>query len=179
MFDSLAPFVPSDLSVVKKMLEIARVGPDDVVFDLGCGDGRILITAVRDFGAKKAVGYEMRKEVYEEALTEISNLNLRDKITLINDNLLKADLSEATVITLYLTTSGNTRLRPKLEKETRKGTRIISHNFKITGWHPLNTLDLLGHSIYLYLTPDTPVKEARAKSPQSIITIIKEYPNDN
>lgn len=155
MVNSLAPFVPSRPEVVKKMLEIAYVGPKDTVIDLGCGDGRILIAAVKDFGVERAIGYEMRKDLYKQTLNDIKKQNLEDNITLINDDLLKADLSQATVITLYLTTSGNERLKPKLEKETKNRSRIVSHDFSITGWRPSMKEEFSSHIIYLYTMPES------------------------
>ena len=80
MLDSLAPYVPSEPYVVKRMLEVAQVGPEDIVFDLGCGDGRILITAVKDFGAKKAVGYEMQKDLYKQALNNVKKQGFANRL---------------------------------------------------------------------------------------------------
>ena len=157
MISSLAPFVPSRPEVVKRMLEVAHVGSDDVVFDLGCGDGRILIMAVNDFGAKKAVGYEMRKDLYQRTLNEIIKQDLTDKISVINGDVLEADLTQATVITLYLTTSGNNRLSSKFKNEVKDGTRIVSHDFKITGWYSAIKAKLdenFSPSIYLYVMPE-------------------------
>lgn len=151
---SFAPFVPSSIKVVRKMLEMAQVGPDDVVYDLGCGDGRILITAIREFGAKKAVGYELRNEIYKSALKEIEQKNLQDRVEIINNNLIEADLSKANVITLYLTTSGNKRLKPKLAREAHLGTRVVSHGFVIDGWHSYKRESLDYNRIYLYIIPD-------------------------
>jgi tRNA A58 N-methylase Trm61 len=159
MVNSLAPYVPSPPEVVKRMLEVAHVGPDDVVFDLGFGDGRILVAAVRDFGAKKAVGYEMRRDLYKQTLNDIVRWDLADRITLVNDDLLKTDLTQATVITLYLTTSGNERLRHKLENEVKNGGRIVSHDFRITGWHHSVKEDFKSHSIYLYVMPEAADKK--------------------
>ena len=157
MLDSLAPYVPSEPYIVKRMLEVAQVGPEDIVFDLGCGDGRILITAVKDFGAKKAVGYEMQKDLYKQALNNVKKQGLANRITVINGNLLKADITQATVITLYLTTSGNKRLRPKFENEVKDGARIVSHAFTISGWNPSMVEEIeepYGPLIYLYVMPE-------------------------
>lgn len=151
---SLAPFVPSPHEIVKRMLEIAVVGSNDAVFDLGCGDGRILITAVKDFGAKNAVGFEMREDLYKQAMEEIRKQGLENKISIVNNDVFTGNLSEATVITLYLTTSGNEKLKPKLASETLKGTRIVSHDFEITGWHPSKKENFNGHTLYLYTIPD-------------------------
>jgi 16S rRNA A1518/A1519 N6-dimethyltransferase RsmA/KsgA/DIM1 with predicted DNA glycosylase/AP lyase activity len=157
MLDSLAPYVPSEPYVVKRMLEVAQVGPEDIVFDLGCGDGRILITAVKDFGAKKAVGYEMQKDLYTQALNNVKKQGLANRIKVINGNLLKADITQATVITLYLTTSGNKRLRFKFENEVKDGARIVSHAFTISGWNPSMVDEIeepYGPILYLYVMPE-------------------------
>ncbi|UCH02913.1 MAG: SAM-dependent methyltransferase [Candidatus Bathyarchaeota archaeon] len=151
---SLAPFVPTPREIVKKMLEIAHVSSDDVVFDLGCGDGRILITAIQDFGAKKAIGFEMREDLYKQALQEIRKQSLENRITIINGDVFTSNLSEATVITLYLTTSGNEKLKPKLSNETNPGTRIVSHDFEISGWYASKREKFFGHAIYLYNVPE-------------------------
>jgi 16S rRNA A1518/A1519 N6-dimethyltransferase RsmA/KsgA/DIM1 with predicted DNA glycosylase/AP lyase activity len=152
---SCAPYVPSEPEVVRRMLEVAQVGPDDVVYDLGCGDGRILVMAVKEFGAKKAVGYELRKDLYASTLKEIDRQNLKEKVRLINGDLFKADVSEATVITLYLTTTGNKRLKPKLAKEAQPGTRVVSQDYTMDGWHASKSevIWYMG-KIYLYIISD-------------------------
>lgn len=164
---SLAPYVPSQPDVVRRMLELAQVSKDDVVFDLGCGDGRILISAVKDFGAKKAVGYEMRRDLYQRNLEKIKNEDLEDRIKVINDDLFNADISEATIIALYLTTSGNNRLKPKISQEARAGTRVVSHDFDFTGWSYAKKESFGGHTIYLYRIPDC---FKRRVNPQSIFS---------
>lgn len=151
---SLAPFVSSPHDIVRRMLEVANVGGEDTVFDLGCGDGRILIAAVKDFGAKKAVGFEMREDLCKQALQEVKKQGLESRISIINSDIFAGNLSEATVITLYLTTSGNEKLRPKLVSESHRGTRIVSHDFEIIGWHPSKKDNFYGHSIYLYTIPE-------------------------
>jgi len=150
---SCAPYFSSSPEVVRKMLEIAKVGPGDLVYDLGCGDGRILIAAVKDFKARGAVGYEIREDVYEIALAEIVKHNLQGKIKLIRGDFFKADISRATVITLYLTTAGNEALKPKLEKEARIGARVVSHNYEIPRWRLSYVEKFMGHTIYLYKIP--------------------------
>jgi 16S rRNA A1518/A1519 N6-dimethyltransferase RsmA/KsgA/DIM1 with predicted DNA glycosylase/AP lyase activity len=153
---SLAPYVPTQRDVVKRMLEIACIGMEDVVFDLGCGDGRILLSAVQDFGAQQAVGYEMREDLYTGVVAKIKNEHLESRVTVFHDDLFNADLSEATVITLYLTTSGNSKLKPKLSQEAKAGTRIVSHSFRIEGWSHTQRESFHGHTIYLYTIPDSP-----------------------
>ncbi|MEM3507263.1 MAG: rRNA adenine N-6-methyltransferase family protein [Candidatus Bathyarchaeia archaeon] len=150
---SCAPFVSSPPEVVKKMLEIANVGPNDVVYDLGCGDGRILFMAVKDFNAKKAVGYEIREDLYKSTLSEIQKQNLIGRVQVINKDLFKADISEATVITLYLTSIANERLKQKLIDEARYGTRVVSHDFRIAGWQASKEESFNNHVIYLYTLP--------------------------
>src|SRR6266702_3330697 len=111
---SCAPFVSSPHDVVRKMLEVARATKDDVLVDLGCGDGRILSTAIKDFGVKAAFGYEIREDLFKTASGEVEKLNLGNMARVYNRDLFQADLKEATLITLYLTTYANERLKPKL-----------------------------------------------------------------
>jgi len=151
---SCAPYVSSGPEVVERMLEAAKVGADDLVYDLGCGDARILVAAVKDFNAKKAVGYEIREDVYATASTAIEKLNLQDRIKLVQGDLFNADISEATVITLFLTSSANERLRGKLEKEAKSGTRIVSHDFHMPEWEPSFREEFGTHTIYLYRIPE-------------------------
>ena len=153
---SCAPYVPSKPEVVQKMLEIADLKPNDVVYDLGCGDGRILIKAVEDFNVKKAIGYELDKQRYKSTIKEIKRRNLQDRIEIINGNLFEADISDATVVTLYLTSWGNDRLKPKLSKETRPGTRVVSHSFRISEWRVVKE-ESVGYfrTVYLYVIPES------------------------
>ncbi len=136
------------------MLELAEVGPGDVVYDLGCGDARILIMAVRKFKADRAVGYELKEDVYKTAKAEVERLDLQGKIHIVNANFSASDLSDASVITLYLTTAGNESLRLKMETEARPATRVISHDFKVAGWRITTEERFEGHSVYLYRIPD-------------------------
>jgi hypothetical protein len=155
MVESLAPFFPSSPDIVRAMLKLAGTGREDVVLDLGCGDGRILFTAVREFGVKKAVGYEMRPELYREVLNDVVKMGLHGRIVLFNDDLMRADLREASIITVYLTTDGNEKLRPKLFKEAKKGTRIMSHDFTFDNWVPKAVEEANGHTLYLYTVPES------------------------
>ncbi|MEM2897231.1 MAG: rRNA adenine N-6-methyltransferase family protein [Candidatus Bathyarchaeia archaeon] len=150
---SCAPFVSSPIEVVRKMLELANVGPDDVVYDLGCGDGRILFTAVKEFHVKKAVGYEIREDLYKSTLNEVQKQDLVERVHIINEDLFKANISEATVITLYLTTTANERLKQKLIDEARYGSRVVSHDFSIGGWYASKKESFSNHVIYLYTLP--------------------------
>ncbi|MEM2841961.1 MAG: SAM-dependent methyltransferase [Thermoproteota archaeon] len=151
---SLAPFVASPPEVVRAMLELAQVSKDDVICDMGCGDGRILFMAVSEFGVKKAIGYEIRRDLYNIVLDKVLGEDLSDRVVVYNRDCITADLSDVTVITLYLTTSGNDKLRPKFEREAKPGTRIVSHDFSITGWKAAKIERFGGHTIYLYIVPE-------------------------
>jgi len=144
------PYIPSPLGAIRKMLEIANVGSRDIVYDLGCGDARIPIMAVKEFGVKRAVGYEARKDVYEKALRKVKRGKLLGRVKLVNGDLFKANISEATVITLYLDGPANEQLKPKLEREAKAGTRIVSRSFPVKGWQASREERMLDHVIYLY-----------------------------
>jgi ubiquinone/menaquinone biosynthesis C-methylase UbiE len=147
---SVAPFVQTPLEVAKKMLELSGLKQNELLYDLGCGDGRLIILAAKDVGAKSK-GIDLREDLIERAKTEVKRLNLEDKVTIIRANFFEVDISDADVVTLYLTSSANERLRPKFEKELKKGCRVISHDFKVPGWKPEGVYDeLLGHTIYTY-----------------------------
>ncbi len=149
---SLAPFVPSPPEVIRKMLEVAAVSEGDMLYDMGSGNGAVLLMAARDFGAK-CVGIEMRKDLVEKALEEARKHKVEDRIKILNANVFETDISDADVVTLYLTSSGNLKLRSKLEKELKDKARVVSHDFEISGWTPYRVIrgDPPGHTIYLYI----------------------------
>lgn len=150
MFLSVAPFVQTPLEVAKKMLELAELKPGENLYDLGCGDGRLILLAAKEMGAN-STGIDLREDLLERARTEIIRLGLNEKVKVIRGNFFDVDISSANVVTLYLTSSANERLRPKMEKELRPGCRIVSHDFKVPGWKPSQVFDeLLGHTIYAY-----------------------------
>lgn len=153
----LIPWAATRPNVVKKMLQMAWVGEEDVVYDLGCGDARVLITAVKEFGARKAVGYEIREDLYTAAVGNIEQQNLHNRIMVIKKNLFDADLSDASVIAIYLSNEANELLRPKFEKEAKCGTRIVSHHFPINTWRATSK-KAAGYfpdiAIYLYVIPE-------------------------
>ena len=122
------------VDIIREMLHGARVGTDDVVYDLGSGDGRILFTAVAEFGARRAVGYEIRDNLCRIAAKKARESHLEESIRIINGDLFDADLSDASVITLYLRNETNDILRPKLETCARSNTRVVSYLFPINGW---------------------------------------------
>jgi cyclopropane fatty-acyl-phospholipid synthase-like methyltransferase len=147
---SIAPFVQTPLEVAKKMLDLSQIRTGEVLYDLGCGDGRLIILAAKEIGAK-ATGVELREDLIERARTEIKRLNLEDKVSVIQGNFFDIAISDADVVTLYLTSSANERLRPKLEAELKPGARVVSHDFKVPGWKPSAVYnELLGHTIYAY-----------------------------
>lgn len=137
------------------MLDLANIRPGETVFDLGCGDGRILIAAVEKYKAK-AVGVEISPKLAAEARTRIKKLGLTGSAQVIQGDLLQADLSGADVVTIYLTTSLNEELRPRLEKFLKPGARVVSHDYAVPGWKPTQTIQADGpqkHLIYLYEMP--------------------------
>ncbi len=147
---SIAPFVQTPLEVAKKMIDLAQIKAGEVHYDMGCGDGRLIILAAKESGSK-STGIELREDLVERARTEIKRLNLEDKVKVIQGNFFDISISDADVVTLYLTSSANERLRPKLEAELKPGARIVSHDFKVPGWKPSGVYDeLLGHTIYSY-----------------------------
>jgi precorrin-6B methylase 2 len=147
------PFVTTPTKVVDRMLELARVTTSDVVMDLGCGDGRILMAALEGFGARMAIGYEIREDLVRAAQELFDSRGLGDRVRLVKGDLLKANLSEASVIAIYLTGTGNERLRSKFEDEAKPGTRIVSHGFGVEGWRAAIVDGITGSRIFLYEVP--------------------------
>ena len=135
---SLAPYVPTPQSVVEKMLELAQVTAKDVVYDLGCGDGRIVITAAQKYGAR-GVGIDIDPERIKESEANAKAAGVEKLVTFKLEDVLKADVSGATVVTLYLLSSSNALLRPILTKQLKPGARIVSHAFSMGDWKPLTT----------------------------------------
>jgi SAM-dependent methyltransferase len=152
---SLAPYVPTPQYVVEKMLELAQVTSRDIVYDLGCGDGRIVITAAKKYGAH-AVGVDIEPERIRESIANAKAAGVEDLVTFKLEDALKVDVSQATVVTLYLLTSSNEALRPILTKQLKPGARIVSHAFAMGDWQPQKT-ELIPHesgfnrTIYLWI----------------------------
>ncbi len=155
---SLAPYVPTPPHVVERMLEIAHLKPGETVYDLGCGDGRILIAAVKHFHAK-AVGVELSDELATSTEQKIASLGLQNDARVIHGDLLDVDLGPANVVTIYLMTESNDKLRPNLERELKPGSRVVSHDYSVPGWKPNLVEKAEGnsraHLIYLYIMPPT------------------------
>jgi predicted transcriptional regulator len=135
------------------MLQLAGVDKTDTVYDLGSGDGRIVITAAQTFGAR-AVGVELDRTLVRSTEDRIRQMNLQDRAEILHANIFDVDLSQASVVTMYLLTSGNETVKPKLESSLKPGTRVVSHDFQIAGWVPIRSETLKGqgrdHKIYVY-----------------------------
>jgi SAM-dependent methyltransferase len=148
------PYVPTPQAVVNRMLEIANVTSNDVVYDLGSGDGRIPITAVRNFNAQRAVGVDINPTRISEANQNAQSANVTDRVEFRQQDLFETDLSDATVVTLYLLPDINLRLRPKLLSELKPGTRIVSHAFDMGDWEPEQVERVEGKTIYYWTVPE-------------------------
>ena len=151
------PYVPTPQDVVEKMLDLAKVSSDDVVYDLGSGDGRIVITAAQKYGAH-SVGVEINADLFRQSRDHIRELGLDDRARVMCEDMFDVSLKRATVVTMYLLTSSNEKLRPKLERELHSGTRVVCHDFHIPGWDPeqvveVNSKNNIPHKIYLYVRP--------------------------
>jgi SAM-dependent methyltransferase len=129
------PYVPTPVEVVMKMLEMANVGKNDILYDLGCGDGRIVITAVKEFGCR-GVGVDIDPKRIRESQANAIEAGVSDKVQFIEMDLFEAKISDASVVTLYLLSEVNLRLRPKLLRELKPGTRVVSHEFSMGEWDP-------------------------------------------
>ena len=145
-------FVPTPQEVVDAMLKLADVHKGDVVYDLGCGDGRIVATAAKRYGVR-GVGIDINPERIAEAKETIRQAGVGNLVTLRNEDLFEADIREASVVTLYLLTSLNLKLRPKLWSDLKPGTRIVSQTFDMGDWKPEKTETVAGHTIYLWTVP--------------------------
>jgi predicted RNA methylase len=144
------PFVPTPQPVVEKMLELAEVGRNDVLYDLGSGDGRLVITAARQRGAT-GIGIDLDPQRVAEAKANAKKAKVEDKVKFVVGDLFKADLSDATVVTLYLLNSINRQLRPQLWKQLKVGTRVVSHAFDMGDeWPPEKVEKVGGTSIYYW-----------------------------
>lgn len=156
----IAPFVPSPVQVIQFMLALADLKAGEVFFDLGAGDGRTVIMAAKSYGAR-AVGVELREDLAKKALSTINENGLSDRVTIVNGDIFSVNLTSADVVFLYLTTSANEKIRPKLETDLRKGVRVVSHDYEIVGWKPERVenycenpkLGYPSHTIYLYKKP--------------------------
>jgi len=151
--NSLAPYVVSPQQIVDRMLELADIRPGETLYDLGSGDGRVLITAVQRYHAK-AVGIEISEVLVKSTTDRIQKMGLANDARVIQGDLLQVDLSPADIVTIYLATDSNEILRPNLEKYLRPGARVVSHDYVVPGWKPKfvdkDLPEARGHVIYLY-----------------------------
>jgi predicted RNA methylase len=152
----LAPYVPSPEAVVIRMLELAEIKPGETLYDLGCGDGRILILAAQRFHAN-AVGIELSEKLVRHAEAQAAQLGLQQRIKVIQGDMREADLRGADVVTMYLSRQTNEQLKPILKSQLKAGARVVSHDYPIVGWKPsrVEKVDVLNrpHTIYLYRMP--------------------------
>ena len=150
------PFVPSPRPIVKEMLELAGIVPGEVVYDLGAGDGRIVIEAAKRYDAK-GVAVEIRPDLVKRIAENAVKEGVENSIYIVKGDMRKVDLSKADVVTLYLTSDMNAKLRHKLERELRPGARVIAHDFPVPGWKPKEILKVRYegnvHKIFLYKMP--------------------------
>jgi len=147
------PYVTTPAAIVDSMLALADVTAGDVVYDLGSGDGRIPIRAARTYGAR-GVGIELRADLVEEARQNAKAAGVADRVAFQEGDLFEADLSDATVVTIYLLPSVNLELRPKLFRELDPGTRVVSHDFHMGAWRPARTVEVGGRRLYLWRIPE-------------------------
>lgn len=146
------PYEPTTPEIVAGMIELGKVTKKDVVFDLGCGDGRIVIEAARRLGAR-GVGIDIDPERIAEAKENARRAGVRDLVTFRTQDLFHADIKSATVVMLYLWPHVNLRLLPKLQKELRPGTRIVSHSHNMGDWKPEKEVQVDDHTLYFWTMP--------------------------
>ena len=149
-------YVPTPQNVVDAMLKIASVGPNDVVYDLGCGDGRLVVTAAK-LGAR-GVGIDINPERIAESNQNAQKEGVTARVKFLNEDLFEADIKQATVVTLYLLPDLNLKLRPKLWRDLKPGTRIVSHAFTMGDWNPEKEIVVDGRTIYFWTVPANPPK---------------------
>ena len=154
--EKLAPYYPTPETIVEKMLQLGSLKAGEKMFDLGSGDGRIVIMAAQKFHAD-ATGIEMDKDLYRQSMAKIQKMGLSKTARIINADIFKQNYSPADIITVYLLPSSNDKIRPLLEKQLKKGTRVVSHDFEFKDWQPekVETIEDDGegrsHTLYLYI----------------------------
>jgi ubiquinone/menaquinone biosynthesis C-methylase UbiE len=154
--DKLAPYFPTPLSIVDKMLTLTGLKPGEKMFDLGSGDGRIVIMAASKYRAD-AVGVEFDEDLVRQSMVKIKKQGLANRARIIQGDILAQDYSSADVITVYLLLDSNVKLQPILEKQLKKGTRVVAHDFEFSGWTPVKTMDIdndgegRSHRLFLYV----------------------------
>ena len=154
------PYVPTPIEVVEQMLRLAGVHQGDVVYDLGCGDGRIVIMAAEKFKAT-GVGVDIDAELVDDAREKARKAGVSERTSFVVADLFQTDIRPATVVTLYLLPEIAERLKPKLLTELKPGTRVVAFTFGIAGWKPDQTRDVNGRHIFLWVVPPTNGRPAR------------------
>ncbi len=153
--EKLAPYYPTPHTIVEKMLRLGGLKPGEKMFDLGSGDGRIVIMAAQKFGAD-ATGVELDADLWKQSSDKIKGLGLSKRARIIHGDVLRQDYSSADLVTVYLLPASNEKLRPILEKQLKKGARVVAHDFEIAGWTPEKTEHIeddgegRSHTLYLY-----------------------------
>lgn len=153
VFGGDVPYVPTPQPVVDAMLKAASVAKTDIVYDLGCGDGRIVVTAAKTYGAH-GTGFDLNPERIKEANENARQAGVEKLVKFVEKNLFETDLHEASVVTLYLLPDVNLRLRPKLLRELKPGSRIVSHAFDMGDWKPDKKLEVNGRVIYFWVVTE-------------------------
>lgn len=154
--EKLAPFYPTPETVVERMLILGGLKAGEKMFDLGSGDGRVVVMAAQKFSAD-ATGIEMDADLHKQSMDRIKGLGIEKRARVILGDILKQDVSSADLLTVYLLPSSNDRIRPMLEKQLKKGTRIVSHDFLFSGWTPVREEHIeddgegRSHTLYLYV----------------------------
>lgn len=154
--EKLAPYYPTPETVVQKMLEVGGLKSGEKMFDLGSGDGRIVVMAARKFGAD-ATGIEFDADLFKQSMAKIKSLGLDQKARIIHGDIMAQNYSNANLITVYLLPLSNDKVRPMLEKQLKRGTRIVAHDFEFSGWNPEKTITIeddgegRSHTLFLYL----------------------------
>ena len=151
--ENLGPSIPTPQPLVERMLEAGHIKAGDTVYDLGSGDGRVVITAVQKYGAR-AVGVELMPDLCRKARERIQTLGLADRASIVEGSALHVDLSPADLVTMWFLTGSNDRLRPNLEKNLKPGTRVVSNEFPVRGWKPAEVVHVkigrMDHTLFVY-----------------------------
>lgn len=144
-----APFVPTPWAIAREMLEFAKVGPEDALYDLGSGDGRIPILAAQEFGCK-AVGIERDVDLCRYSVQRVSELHLENRVTFQRADFFEADLRRATIVTLYLLSAVNGQLQARLASHLERGSRVVALDFEVPGWRPVRTKTVVSEASVEY-----------------------------